>query len=347
MTTGPEATEPISSGPYLAIEFADLEVLGMQPDRPIATELMTFCTTALEVFALRPDEVTLIITADFVESVKSRLPEGHYRDGFALERGAGEVGGKTMWVDGDIHVLLHAWLFIDASVAAAAALSPEHAASITDSAGERDQQARRTVIHEAQHVAMMQAGEDDLDFSDAPWGRRNLLTLALQLIGEYRAELGVVPDLRSELDRTVPISSFTVLLEDLRRIACVEYQDHLDVGRLSYDVAQQCQHAWKALAYLAAARRVAEVPLGDPLPEAVTGSDEWTLMVGTHWAELETLLGEIPAGYRRVSQSDLANWISDLADLLTRWLRTLGFRWHDEADGRSVFEIESWDLLLE
>lgn len=116
----------------LVIEDADLVMLGMDPDRPVATPLMDFCRGALDLLALRPDKVKLVIAGDFVESVKARLPDGPYRDAFDLARGAGAVGAKTLAVDGEVHVVFPAFLFLD-SDAAREHLSPEDAEQIVAS----------------------------------------------------------------------------------------------------------------------------------------------------------------------------------------------------------------------
>lgn len=98
-----------------------------------------------------------------------------------------------MRVGEEMHVIFPAWLFVD-SAWARATLSEEEAEQITAAADSRVRQTRRTGLHEAQHVAMDQAGEDDQDFGDMPWARQNILTVAHQVIAEYRAELGIPGD---------------------------------------------------------------------------------------------------------------------------------------------------------
>lgn len=97
----------------VVLEGVGAEVLGMNPAQPEPTELISFCSAVIGTVAPEPEKVALVITGDFVESVKSRLPEGQYRDSFSLERGAGIVGGKAMAVREEIHVLLHAYMFAD------------------------------------------------------------------------------------------------------------------------------------------------------------------------------------------------------------------------------------------
>jgi hypothetical protein len=337
-----EHTVPVTLSAW-AIEAADLEALGVDPADPSPTELMNFCRAVLGTLAARAEEVTLVIAGDFVESVRSRLPDGPYRDAFDVDRGAGMVGAKTMRVGDEIHVVFPAWLFLD-SAWAQVTLPHEEAEQITSTAESRAKQTRRTAVHEAQHVAMDQAGEDNQDFGDMPWARQNFITVAHQVIAEYRAELGVPSDLREDYEAAFPVEALDLLREDLRRITTIEYQSHLDVGRLAYDVVQQTHHVWKLLAYVAAARRIAGVELGEAFPSEMTRSEAWILMAEPHWAAFEALLGRIPSGGVRVDAADLNAWTGELADLLAEWLQTYGFVWRDLGSD-SEFRIESWALF--
>lgn len=338
-----EQTSPITLSAW-AVEDADLEALGMDPVNPSPTELMDFCRAALGTLAIRVEEVTFVIAGDFIESVKSRLPAGAYRDAFDVDRGAGTVGAKTMRVGDEIHVIFPAGLFLD-SAWARATLSPEDAEQITGTAEFRAKQVRRTVVHEAQHVAMDQAGEDNQDFGSVPWARHNFLVVAHQVIAEYRAELGVPSDLREAYEAEFPVESLNHLREDLRRITTVEYQSHLNVERLAYDVVQQSHHVWKMLAYVAAARRIAGAGIGEPFPAEMTRTEAWTLMAEPHWRAFEEILSQIPSGGVRVAAADLSAWTSELADLLVAWLKTFGFVWRD-VGADSEFLIESWELFV-
>lgn len=347
MTSSDEADARVPDVPAarFVLEYVDPTILGISPANPTATETMEFCRGVLSLLALKPESVTLVVSGEFIESVKSRLPDGLYRDSYDLERGAGSVAAKTMRVGDEIHVIMPAWLFLD-SDAAGEKLSAEDAQELISSEDDRARLARRTAVHEAHHVAMYQAGEDDTDFSGEGWARQSFLNVAHQVIAEYRAELGVPRTLREGYETVFPLSSLEVLRSDLHRIAAVEYQQHLDVGRLSYEVGQETHHMWKALAYLTAARRVASIPIGTGFPDDVTNSEVWHLMAQDHWADFERLLSPIPSGGNRVDAADLQRWTTELADLLDRWLTGLGFTWTDKHDGGSEFRIQSWELIL-
>ena len=311
----------------LAVDFCDAEALGVRAgaDGATLTDSLLFCLGVTSALALRDSEVVLVITGDFVESVKARLPEGPYRDSYDRTRGAGTVGGKTLVVSDEVHVLLDAWMFYDA---------------LRDHAEDRGRLARRTASHEACHVAMEQSGEDEVVLDELTWDRQNFVSVAHQVISEYRAELGVPVDLREDYEISLAPDSLAVLRDDLRRIAAVEYQQHRDVDKLAYDVTQQSHHLWKVLAYLAASRRVFGVPLGEPVPYHPADAENWELMVEAHWTTFEKLLSGIPEGGVRIEEGELDEKRTVLADLLFEWLRTFGFAWTTDQ-----FLIESWHLV--
>lgn len=338
-----DALTPVPAAAVI-IEGADLVMLGMGEEQPVSTPLIDFCRTALGTLALRADEVKLVIAGDFVESVKARLPDGAYRDTFDLERGAGAVGAKTLAVDGEIHVVLPAFLFLD-SDAARRHLSPEDADQISASEELRANMARRTATHEAQHVVMMQAGEDNPDFSASGWARQNFLNVAHQVISEYRAELGVSRELREDYETDFSLDSLSHLRSALQR-SVASYGQHRDADRVAYEVVQEMHHVWKALAYVAAARRVAESALGAPFNDDVIESELWKLMAEDHWDDFERLLGGIPSGGVRVDANDLERWTGELAIALDAWLTDFGFIWEDLVDGRSRFRMEPSDYIF-
>jgi hypothetical protein len=343
------ADEPVQ---YVAIrhEFVDIEMLGMDPEQPVATELMSFCAAILALIAVRPGECLLVVTGDFVESVKQRLPEGVYRDRYDIVRGSGLVGGKTILVGDQVHVVMPAQLFVPDTATMEDPGNPGTTISCVDAFSldnetVRGNLARRTVIHEAQHVAMMQAGEGDDRYEDEQWVRRNLLTLADQVISEYRAERGVLEEFREGDDERSALASLQSLRQDFHRIAAVEYQQHLDVGRLQYSIVQESHTAWKVLAYFAAARRVAGISVGEPVSEELAETAEWSMMAAPHWGQFEELLADLPPGVNRVDLADLERVTTELADLFAVWLRSFGFTWRDIGEN-SEFRIVSWDFVL-
>lgn len=352
MESEPNRADAESAAVYVRTryEYVDLELLGMDPQSPVATETLSFSSALLGAIALSPESCQLVVTGDFVESVKQRLPRAEYRDGFDIARGAGLVGGKTMRVGEEVHVLLPATLFITDTATIAVPGSSEEPVTFVQAFGlsnaeVRDKIARRTVLHEAQHVAMIQAGEDVDPSEDEPWVHRNFLTVANQVISEYRAERAVPADLRDADDEQDALSGLLALRADFHRIAAVEYQDHLDVARLQYGIVQESHTAWKVLAYFAAARRVAGIPVEQPVSSRLADTDEWSMMAAPHWDRFEELLADLPPGTVRVDIDELARVTTALADLFPAWLGSFGFLWRDVGDN-SEFRIQSWDLIL-
>ena len=339
-------TQPIAFSRWIA-EAVDFEYIGMNSGNPQPTELMIFCCAMLGTAAPDPEKVCFVVTGDFEESVKQRLPEGEYRDSFDTQRGAGMVAAKTLKVSDEIHVVFPQWMFVDTE-AALRILEPEEAAKIASTEAERAQHVRRTAFHEAQHVAIAQRGEDTVDLDGLGWASKNFVSVAAQIIEEYRAELAVPRELREEHELVFPVDALEHLRADLTRITTVEYQQHLDVGKLSYDVVQQTHHVWKVLAYLVAARRVFGIVPSTAIPADVQRKEAWRLMAAPLWERFEALLSEIPPGQISVSPKALHRCAIELADLLSEWVRLLGFRWDDigdPADQNSQFSIESWGLF--
>jgi len=322
-----------------AFEAVDPELLGMDPATWVPSESVNFCRAVLGTLALRPEEVTLVVAGDMVKSVRDRLPEGVDRDAFNDERGAGMLAGKTMQVGDAVYVLLPYWFFVD-SAAALRVLGDEDADDFVAAEETRFRLARRTVIHEAQHVVMFQAGEGAIDFSGAARARRDFVALAHFIVDEYRAELGVPTEVRETFETEVESTTLPNLQSNLSRIVN-EYQLHLDPERLMYSVLPEAQHAWKALACVAAARRVAGST--DPLD---SDTDGWVLMASTFWDRFENLLTQVPSAHTRITQSELKRLAEELADILDDWLRGLGFTWRDIDNGSNAeFRITSWRIV--
>ncbi|WEG10338.1 hypothetical protein PU630_07255 [Microbacterium horticulturae] len=321
---------------------ADPALLGIQPSTTAGLQRLGRCLAVLGANAPRPQEVKLVITADFVKSVSDRLPPAQ-RGLYDISRGAGTVGAKTMMVRDDVHVLVPALLCLDADVAQARS-APKHAKEIADIVQLRTGMLYRLVTHEAQHVAMYQNGEDDPIIRDAREGRRNLLVAAHQVMTEYRAELGVPAQMNAPTSEWSPIEDLEVLRDGLRRVACVEYQSHLNVGKLAHDVLYQASNLWKAFAYQAAMCRVEGVAIGEPVSLDVLKTDEWKRMADAHWVDFQEALSDAPTGTTEWDERAREDLTDEVANVLDQWLDTLGFSWSDGPAG-SRFDILSWDLL--
>jgi hypothetical protein len=284
--------------------------------------------------AIDMTKVVLVVTGDMVASTRERL-EPHLRDVFSDERGAGMLGGKTMAVGDEVHVLMPFWLYADAD-AAAQVMPGGEAEEFRSGTEARVKLARRTLIHEAQHVRMKQKGEAAVDLWGTDRARRDFLFLALDVLDECRAELGVAADFREAFEYEVAAETLPAFREGLKR-AVREYQRHRNVETLMYEVLAQAQHAWKALASVAAARRVGAVT--ESL--SASGSD-WDELAAPYWDRLEELLGMAPTPAEEFTPEAQRHLMEALADHFDEWLRGLGFLWRDIDGGRGAeFKITS------
>lgn len=344
--TSPDAGEQVFAAP-LTFEYANLELLRIDPARPETSTLMDVCRVLVPLVAPEPQRVKVIITGDFVASVKGRLEDGPHRDAFTLERGTGLVGGKTMRVRDEIHVLFHDWMFFDKE--AVIALTPADEIQELESRDEwRERHVRRTAVHEGQHVAMMQANEDGVEFAGLGWARKNFLSAAREVIGEYRAELGVPKDLREPAELDFPVEGLVHLRAQLYQIAAIDYQQDLNVDKLAYEVVQCTLNVWKLLAYLAAARRVFGIDVGAAPDHQVREHEAWIQMAAQRWDVLESALADFPPGSSVLPDDTMQAGAETIASLLESWLQSIGFTWRDVdvAADRSEFKIASWEVVL-
>ena len=285
------------------------------------------CVEIVTRAALEPDRTALVVTGDFVRSVRDRFPIG-VRHLYTSERGDGEVGAKVMKVDEEIHVLVPEYYF-----------EPQ-----TDPSFDYDLRNRhvtRLMRHEAGHVTMEQAGEASGPTIDRDGAaRRRLLHIADEVISEYRAELDVSLDYRTAIDGFRPGEVASWLRSTLAYITTVSYQEHLEPERLAYDVAGALQIAAKQLAPNAAARRLRAVSPQDKLDAATASDPDWRAMVGPIWTGFAGALVAVPPASERLSRRDLDAATAHLADVLHEWLLRLNFDWDDHSQSFRILSFE-------
>jgi hypothetical protein len=311
----------------LVLEYIEFDWFGMDPDAPAATQLMAECVGVMSKLVVEPRGCRLVVTGDFVRSVRDRLPDGPYRDSYGLDRNTGMVAGKTMSVtDSGFDVLMHAAVFVEEALG-------QGDGELTDSV-------LHTAAHEALHVAIAQAGEKGPPYEGLPMGRASLMHMADELLEEYRADC----DLASTSNWVAGMSESLAHWHDaLSRIACIEYQEHLDVDRLWRDVVQESNTAWKLLAF-AVAETEPEDRTGATPSESLHDDELWTAMVAPHWKQFVEILRDVPSGFERVSREELTPTVEATADLLFDWFGTLGFEPVDAPEG-FAFYIRDWSLL--
>lgn len=323
-----DAATPDAPTVTVKLEYVSAVAIGVNEESGALPASIMACVALIDGAALDPSKVVFVITGDFVESVRSRLP-ADLRHLYHATRGGGIVGGKTMDVGDGVHVIVPSFCF-------------EEVAEPGFDYAERDKLVQRMVLHEAQHVTMLQAGEDGtLTRAGEGEARWNFLACADSVISEYRAEAGVPVSHRPELFSWSPDEVLMQLRSDLGRIATVEYQSHLDVRKFAYDVVTEAQTAWKLLGNIVAARVVGEIAADAAFGADVEASVEWKLMGAPHWRQFAAILADVPSSEVRIAADDLSAARNLLADLFDEWLVTLGFKW---SDADQTFRVTSWRL---
>ncbi|MBM7825117.1 hypothetical protein JOD55_000944 [Arcanobacterium pluranimalium] len=275
-------------------------------------EFLMICINLATEIAEDPSKTNLVITGDFVESTKTRLGDTEAAKSYDLLRGIGVVGGKTIQ-DGDtMTVLLHADIF---ELALDYQTNPDPAVVFL-----------RTIAHEMNHVSMYQRGESGAPPLDGSWKATNLISSAAAIIDEYRAELGSLRLIDPQEADWNPSESVIWLEDSLIRVV-TEYQEHLDVGKLVFDVGSQTLIALKQLAYCAAYERYSgkKRPLDlSRLRYANTQANfpQW-------WNDFRGALDSLPSGENSLSQDAEQKARLHVSNLLDTHLRITGFDWDE------------------
>lgn len=125
-----------------------------------------------------PDRVDLVVSGDFVQSIRDRMDDPMEATAYTTQRGAGTVAAKTMpnKSDGRVAIVMPAGFML---------LDDEGAVDLR----------RRTLVHEFAHVAIYQAGEASNGCRQRLAGgtvaQADLVALAGIAVEEFRAELSV------------------------------------------------------------------------------------------------------------------------------------------------------------
>lgn len=283
-------------------------------------ELLHWCLDTLARSVPAPEKVSLVVTGDFVGSVRSRLPRGARAENYGVERGTGIVAGKTMdRGDGTIDVILPAFFF------SADAGDEQRSASARI--------ASRTLVHEAAHVAMLQ-NEQTFTYSGEPGRDGDLQTLAYEILDEYRAEVTVPLAMR---DGELPLDfleGLDTLAEGLGR-ATAAYQQHHVVPQLLFEVVDAASVAWKQMACMAALERLDSEQ--SSVTDGVRTDPRWERMASARWPAFQQVLLRARPGNERMAADEIALIVTDLAATLLSWLEDLGFVWSEDR-----FDISTW-----
>lgn len=311
----------------LALEYVDPEQLGVTSGGIEPESLIAKCAAILHDLTPEPQQVRIVISGDFVQSVRGRLSNAERAAAFDIGRNGGMVGGKTMeQADGTIDVILQAVLFaVDGT---------------TEELESRRQVATHTTAHEAQHVVMKQAGEDSADFTHLSFAKHWFAATAHDIINEYRAEAAVLQPVAEDGWDCAEVAAN--LIESLRSVDDA-YQDSHDVLALMNGVTGHVGTLWKILGIIATERRQSNGTI-EPLPDSVVNDPGWETVVDDNWDTLIAILDEVPSATVRVSASKVSVQLDNLANLLESWLVDLGFRFEDSATG-TTFHIVHRNVL--
>lgn len=304
----------------VTLESVDPDAIGVDVEAGLLPDLLNWCADTLASSVPEPKRASLVVTGDFVSSVRSRLPDSAPAESYGVERGAGIVAGKTMdRGDGTIDVLLPAFFFVtDAS---------------DDQKNAAARIASRTLVHEAAHVASIQ-NQQTYEYAGEPGRDGDLATLAYEILDEYRAEVAVPLDLRQGELPLDFLSALDTLAEALGRAAAV-YQQHHVVPQLVFEVADAASVAWKQMACVAALERLD--PQQSSVTDDVRADPRWERMAETRWAAFQQALARSRAGNEVMEANEIALIVEELAATLLLWLEDLGFVWSEDR-----FDISTW-----
>ena len=287
---------------------------------------------ALDSLINSPEGVLMIVTADFVDTIKTRNED---QDAYTVDRGSGMVGGRTTRFDDHIEVVLNGIFLLTSN--------DDGDAIINESGFEL---AGHTVVHEAQHVLMHQRRgclNNDVDRSEVRrLATNHLYDAGTQVADEYRAEAAAYPlrrGARERFDFRVMASAAATEINTALDI----YDDNGDCTDLMARVLNACQPLWVGLAYFAASLRKADGTIG-PLPLALAKSRLWVRYVGERWTLIANVFGMIPDA-RQQCPPDLLQAIAERMIEVTRsLLLQMGFTFEDGNGNRAEFLIRRRDF---
>lgn len=284
----------------------------------------------------RPDEVTLVIPVDVRQAVMRRDPSISY----ALERGSGMVGGRTMERDdGGFDVIING-NYLGASdgrggFKVTAAGQPTFDPVSFDLL-------RRGIAHEAQHVIMGQRGTgfDDYQPDAVPDGTaaRRLFEVARKVCDEHRAQWNAASVMGAEPPSAGDVLDVLCHLGGAIAAADMRYQrSNLtpdDVGQLRNEVYTACVAYWTQVAYWVAEYRQGDA-IGD-VPDGITRLAIWRRYVGPTWQSLTCALSRLPVTLTTSSHS-LHQAAQGVAMAVSESLKHIGFRHIDEPQGQAFY----------
>ncbi|GAB3396892.1 hypothetical protein [Amycolatopsis echigonensis] len=276
-----------------------------------------------------PDQVELVVTGDFVASVRARATNAVEANHYSPERGSGVAIAKTI-VDGDRSIIVVPGFVLSG------------VENVFDELG------RHCISHEALHALLKQRGEDTSAASArlaTTQSERDYLTSAGVIAEEYRVEACLAVE--GSTPPTTSQSGFDDALEAARLTfldAIILRHPAESMHRPSATARQGTHHLGIQLGYLAAELTNAHGTVPAIPPTALARNPLWARLVGPSWQRIAGVLSELPDASNPTAEDALTQTVLSLANALKDWIRHVGFVWRDTPEGGLYFDVLRHDF---
>lgn len=275
-----------------------------------------------------PDKIDLVVTGDFVASVRARAATAQEASEYSTERGSGLAIAKTI-PNGDRSFI----------IVPGPALSG--AENVFDELG------RHAISHEATHAALAQHGEatNDIRLRLAPSEAEGYYLASAGVIAEeYRVEASLAAE------GSAPPSTYVSGIGDALDAARAAFLDAITLRYFGEPMDRPFRTAAAAshtlgivLGYLAAELTSDDGSVPTEPPTIIAQTSLWGRLVGPGWPPIATVLSRLPPASERTSQDTLDQIVLDLAAALKIWIRHIGFAWRDTSTG-AYFDVLRHDF---
>lgn len=264
-----------------------------------------------EVLGEGPDDLDIVITGDFVRSIRDRTTSDEERETYTVDRTFGEASARVMpRLDGGTVAVFFAGLVAH---------------------GTDEQLALETFEHEAYHVAMSKRGEalNDLRLRN----QANLKTAEgtfVAIAGIAAEEYRVASAVRRR--RGTASSTYASSLDDGLDAFLDAVWGASEKRRWGGSVDDYCLSVMTAFSHLAVllAYIAAE---GEQVAETLSSHDLWTDSIAPLWSRWVDGVSAIPDATQATARSELDARTNALTDVLRDLLEQIGFTLEDVQDG--------------
>ena len=301
--------------------LSDVHFEGGATEKNLRADLISEVRSLLSERVPSPDSVEIVITANFLQSVRGHLPPD-LSQVYDTVRGTGTVAAKTIQSpSGHVVIVMNDWLF-----------SPN-----VDDANAQARLTRHTAVHESGHAAILQRGElseifrsDRIGLSRA---HRIFTGHAELVIDEYRCELLATSSGPPYPGDQAEHLDLAHLHDALHHAVALQYPGE-SMDRPYNEVRQAANVHWKELAYLAA-----NLNGGNP-PSSLTRQTLWKQYVGAEvYSGLTLALSGVLDAATAMSDETLDDAALKVSSALEASLQQLGFAILDQPDDGLYFDV--------